>query len=392
MNHLQSREFYEERYDRLTVSSGRRNMKTFQSLEKEFFRTTPDEPHNSLRAVLHLNLIYVVFVGNNLLDRYDKRGDDIRDMMAADAAKDQKIVDARLAAEPVCKHCQSTGLRIIDKMLCHRTSFNEPEEVLFTLRCPKCEKNSAVWEDAKPFEISPTPCPQCGAAMNKRDKRKEKVITTTYTCPSCNHQFQDKLDLTPRKETPDPHFEKDRDTYCLQDEKFRQELRDARWRYEEMAKLGKEWKEREENKHLYDAIAKLKRPKVSELTTLINSAIAEVGYIELKLEKPDLGKYVQVDFSCLDSIAKRSDVDSKKTLAKHVNKALEGTSWQLMSNDIVCKFGCLRGRLRAYEREEDLKRLVGKDVSYKVKNSDLDGAADGNSYFVKGKEGEKIIL
>jgi hypothetical protein len=175
------------------------------------------------------------------------------------------------------------------------------------------------------------------------------------------------MDLSVKEEKPDPDFEADRTIYCLHDEKARQELRDASWRYAEMAKMGKEWKEKEENKHIYDAMAELKKPKIAELTPLLAPALEKDGYIEFSLDKPEMGRDVYIGFSCLDSKSDREDYDSRKTLKKIVDKALIDTNWRLMSDGISYRLGYLNGRIRAYEQEEDIKKLVMQTRKLKPK-------------------------
>lgn len=58
---------------------------------------------------------------------------------------------------------------------------------------------------------------------------------------------------------------------------------------------------KEENKHIYDAIAELKKLKITELTPLLQPKIEKAGYVELSLDKPEIGKIAYVNFSCLDS-------------------------------------------------------------------------------------------
>jgi len=360
--YLKQREYYEDIYDSVTVNSGRRKTLMFTKMHDEFFKIMPNEPKDSHRAVLHLNLIYAVFVGSDLLERYDSRESRVDEMMAQDRAKDELIANARLVAEPKCQHCESTGLRITEKMLHHRKGFDEPEEVLFMLKCPHCSKNSAVWEDGVALEHRQAYCPKCRHSMNEKDVRRGKVITTTYTCTSCGHTYEDKLDLRAKpKPKLDPDFEADKTYYCLADEKIRQELRDAKWRYEQMAKLGKEFKEKEENKHIYNAIKELERPKIAELVPLLAEPLEKAGYIEFSLDKPEIGKDVFVGFSCLDNKTDRGDYASQKDLQKLIAKVLAKTNWRLMSDGISYRLGYLSGRLRAYEREEDLKGLIMKD-------------------------------
>jgi len=60
----------------------------------------------------------------------------------------------------------------------------------------------------------------------------------------------------------------------------------------------------------------------------------------------------------LDSKSDRKDYDSRKTLKKLVDSALEETNWRLMSDGISYRLGYLNGRVKAYESEEDLRKLV----------------------------------
>jgi hypothetical protein len=391
-SHIQPREYYEKNYDRTTVEAGRRDTVIFNNLYDKFFEIMPDEPRNSHRAALHLNLVYMVFVGNHLLDRYDKREESIRDRIAKDEAKDERLAVARLTTEPICQHCEATGLRLKSKMLHYRNSFDEPEEVLFVLGCSKCRKNSAVWEDGVALERKDTLCPKCSATMTEKDERKGKILITTYVCSACSHEYKSKLDFTPKKEEVDPDFEEDRAIYCLHDEKTRQELRDGKWRFEEMARLGKEMKERVENQDLYSAVADLKRPKIAELTGLLVPPIEKAGFIEFSLGKPEMNKYVSVSFSCLDSKSNREDAASRKTLQKAIKDALEPTNWRLMSDGVSYRLGYLSGKLKAYESEKDLKELITKARLHKVRDWKPDKVSKKNPYVVKGKDGKTIIL
>lgn len=381
--YLKERQFYEDIYDRHTVEDGRHSQVSFEKVYDEFVKKNPPEDPKNPGFVLHMNIFYMAYVGNDLLDRYDKRDKHICEWMAKDEAKDAQIANARLSTEPICQHCSKTGLRIIDKSLMHRGEkyeYGGPEEVLFMLKCTHCEKSSAYWEDGAEWERHHTYCSKCKSVMDEKSTTRGKVITTTYTCPSCGYSYKDKLDFKLEKEVIDPDLEKDKDFYCLRSEKIRNEFRDMRYRMEEMARLGKEFKEKEDNKHIYDAVKEMKKPKIAELTPLLSPV----------LEKA-VGKDVFIGFSCLDSKSDRKDYDSRKTLRKLVDEALVDTNWGLMSDGISYRLGYLNGRLRAYEREEDLKELVIKSRKLKQKQPN-DKVTEKNSRTVKGKNGEDIIL
>ncbi len=388
--HLKDHDYYENIVDHVTVMSGRRNYASFEEFRKKFLEIASDQPPDSHRNVLHLNWFYMLMVGNELVERYDKRESEIQEMMSSDQAKDEQIAAARLTSEPACEHCGKTGLRIISKDLMRRgedLKYDDPEEVLFMLRCPHCSKNSACWEDGSMWERRVTRCPKCKTIMLEKSTRRDKVITTTYTCPSCEHSYKDKLDLNHKEKEPDPDYDKDRYIFCLQDKKMLEEHRNGKWRLEGLIQMGKEFKEREDNKHVYDAMAELKKPKIAELSNILAPVLEKAGYIEFSLDKPEMGKDVVLGFNCLDGKGERSDYESEKTLKKTVEKALEDTNWRLMSDGIRYRLGYLSGRLRAYEREEDLKALVVKSKKSKAKQKTSDPAK-----VIKDSKGQEIIL
>ena len=346
-------------YDRSTVELARSKVKSFMNFYQEWFKIMPDETPDSPRSSFNLNWIYMLMVGSDLVDRYENREGYIQKMMAEDRQKDDQLLSARLSFEPICQHCGNSGLRIVSKDLMNREG-DKSHEVLFMLRCPHCDKNSAYWEDGSGWEHRHTYCPKCNSVMNEKSARKDKVINITYTCPSCEHSYKDKLDLNIKEKEIDPDYETDRITFCLLDKKTREEHIDGKRRLEGMVKWGKELKEREENKDIYDAVKEMKKPKIAELATILEPVLEKASYIEFSLDKPEIGKDVVVGFNCLDGKSDRSDYDSQKMLKGIVTKALEVTNWRLMSDGVSYRLGYLNGRLRAYEREEDLKALVTK--------------------------------
>lgn len=363
--HLKERKYYEDLYDRHTVESARQNLTYFQEMYEKWFEMMPEDKPGDFRPTFHLNWIYMMMVGSELVTRHDERDMQIIKWMQRDEAKDEHVVSARLPREPVCMHCGKTGLRITDKHFSYRDDINKPEEVLFLLKCSACGKNSAYWEDGIQFRAKPTKCPQCRSDMEHATTIKDKIDTTTYTCPSCGHTYSEEFDFSSKIEEPDPDFEKDRYTFCLLDPKILEEHRDAKHRFEGLVQLGKELQEKEANKDVYDAIEALDKLKIAQLLERLGEVLPKHGYAEFSLDKPHIGAQVTVGFNCLDSKADRDDYTSKNSLKRLINKTLENTNWRLASDTISLRLGYLSGALRAYESEEDLKKLVEK----KLKNS-----------------------
>lgn len=394
--HLKEHKYYKDLYDKFTVEAARRGMGYYDDFYADFKTKLPkgekiDRPGNAFV----LNVFYMQTVGNELLDRYEKRDEHIREWMERDESKDEQISSARLAEEPYCHHCGKHGLRITDKSLMHRSEgykIDDPEEVLFMLHCPHCDKNSAFWEDGTAWKVKPTLCPKCKSEVTHKTTKSKNAITITYTCTSCKHVFKDKMDLSSKKEKPDPEFATDRIHFCLGDQEFRDQLFKMRHDFIEMAKLGKEFKEREDNKHVYDAVKEMKKPKIAELVPLLAPVLEKAGYIEFHLDKPEMGRDVYVGFSCLDSKPERGDNDSRKTLKKLVDGALSDTNWRLMSNDISYRLGYLNGRVKAYEGEEAIKELVIKSGKLKPNQTSSPTADKKGVRTLKTPDGREVIL
>ena len=64
-------------------------------------------------------------------------------------------------------------------------------------------------------------------------------------------------------------------------------------------------------------------------------------------------------FTVQDTGYKRKDYDSTRKLQKLLKATLETTNWRLMSEGTNYRMGYVYGRLKGYEREEDLAELFG---------------------------------
>jgi hypothetical protein len=392
-----SRHYYEDLYDHHTVESARDGQAHYEKFKKDIQKKLgPEEDISLPRNAIALNMFYMQVVGNELVDRYNNRDTQIFQWIARDEAKDDQIASARLTNEPSCTHCGKQGLRIIDKSLMHRKDdheFDDPEEIMFMLSCPYCNKNSAFWEDGEVWQPKPRLCPKCSKEMSHKTTKTKKNIIFTDTCLSCGYIDKDMVPLITKEEKediPDPEYEQDRSEYCLLDEEFRSNILELKRGFEEMARLGKEWKEKEDNKHIYDAMKELKKPKIAELSSILAPVLEKAGYNELTLDKPEIGKDVIVGFNCLDTKSERNDYDSKKDLERLIKKTLEPTNWRLMTDGISYRLGYLSGRLKAYEQEEDIKNLVMKNKNLIPKKGTIKPVEKDRT--LKGPNGERIIL
>lgn len=169
------------------------------------------------------------------------------------------------------------------------------------------------------------------------------------------------MSLVSEEKAPDPDYDKDRARFCL-DQELVDKYRREREQLEGIARLSKDLQEREARKDDYAAVAELKKLTIHELETLLSPLLNTKGYAKLQFGAPEMGKDVFVPFAAQDTKSGRIDRESSHELQKVIKTALQDTNWRLMSEGISYRLGFLSGRLRAYEREEDLLKLVEKHI------------------------------
>lgn len=196
--------------------------------------------------------------------------------------------------------------------------------------------------------------------MEENKKTKYK-LTTTSTCPSCDYKNVGVIDFNEKtkEEVRDPNYTKDRERFCLS-EKAGQAFIDSYERIKQMGNLVDKWKEKEKNKDIYDAVAKLKKLKIIELQELLTPILERAGYIKLQFKDPEITKDVFVPFIVYEQKPDREGRASTYELEKLLRKTLKDTNWRMVTGGVNYRLGMLEGRLHGYEGEEDLVKLVSK--------------------------------
>jgi len=103
---------------------------------------------------------------------------------------------------------------------------------------------------------------------------------------------------------------------------------------------------------------KLQKIKVFELQKRIQDIITTNGFNQLNFEKPEIDKHVIISFTVQETKSERTDYEACQNLRKAITKTLENTNWRLMSDGIGTKLGLLYGRIKGYENEDDLMKIV----------------------------------
>lgn len=352
MKYLKPETHYQDLYDKFTIEHCRRvieihNRIDIKKLQQKNEKFSNEQLQNVSNLFLEMELHFKTG------ERYAKKADTIKDWINRDRAKDQLLENTNPPQLIRCESCAS-AMEFKDKHLWG----SDDDQVLFFFQCPNnCLPHKFVYDDGRMWTASPQLCEACHKEVEKmEDTRINDIITTTYYCEHCDKTTTDELDLSPKKERVDPDFAKDKERFCL-DDKAGHEYLEGRESLKRLKELTDKWEERDKNKELYDRVAKLNRLTIPLLKEHIAKALVGQLYSNLVFEKPDMARIVSISFS-VDDVSNDSDREACQKLKKLLNKLLVDTNWRLMSEGINYRLGILSGRLRVYEKEEELVKLI----------------------------------
>lgn len=352
---------YTDRYDLLTIKECLYYYQSLQKKHPEVMKLPNPEnvPEEKLRTDW-LRLINITIHSIKLSYFKDKKNT-INKWMESDRIR-QETYDNAKSGEYYCENC-NVLLDVISKESWEEK--NTKMRMSFMYECPRCHKREIYYENGQKWERKPTLCEKCGSEIEasiKIDNDKD-TSTWTYKCTGCDYKKVEIDDHKQWRERYDKEKAKDeellkkfRKEFCFSEEEGNEAVR---W-MDDLERLMKDIKKDEDKKQdpAYQKAISLKKLKVVELNNLVKEALEKEGYIELQFEKPELGKFPVIPFLTQDAKTEREEYDSKQQLKKLINKVLEETNWRLMSEGISYRVGYLSGRLRCYESEEDLVKLM----------------------------------
>ncbi len=353
MTCLKDRQEYIDRYDRATVDDCRWHENfhlNYASSLKGKSKKEQESIHQIGQVAWEIEKILIT------LHWYNKKDGAVQKWMDEDERKDKRIENAQIPENIFCDECYSR-MEFSDK---HLWDVDKKERVLFFFDCPKqCKKRKAIYDDGELYIPKPYLCEKCKQEVEiTREKLSDDEIQTTYTCPSCCHEEVDVLDLSSSEEKEDPKYEYDRARFCLSGEELHK-AQEAKRNMDSMKELVDKFDEKEEKKDLYDKVEQLNKLTVPQLKELVTKIITDKDYSNLIFEKPDLDRIVSMSFS-VEEMSTDNERSSCQKLRKLLQKALEETNWRLMSDGISYRLGLLSGRIRVYESEEELVKLIEK--------------------------------
>ena len=358
MQYLKEEQYYIDLYDLHTIEECLDwYFSLKEGMEKERGKIKSLKPEEFDKEV-HKGVSYTVNVMKIQRCRY--KADTIKEWMDKDRRIQEKYDNATPPKDIYCTECFS-ATKVTSKDLLG--GYEEKDKALFMFSCIKCNKRQALYEDGTEWIYTPPKCPKCNSPLNQDSKHTKNTLTTIYSCPNCSykkkdvHDFKKSEDKRKRKEARDQKLLSEyRKDFCLDDE----EGPKAVLNLDNIVRFVDEMKKNEvkEKDPDYQKAKQLKSLKIGQLKELLEQTLEKNGYQDLKFDKPEMGQFVVIDFSVNDMKEEREEYDSKKSLKKLIEGILADTTWRLMSDGISYRLGILTGRLKAYEREEDLMKLV----------------------------------
>lgn len=363
--YLKTRQEYIDLYDLLTVRDcrWRENFHKNSKPSEELAKQVSEKFYEGVTEMaLHYDLLHAT------IKWHEGKESRISEWISRDTEKDELYENAEAPRGIRCLKCKS--LTTQTSKILYDSHEDKGDRILFTYDCPnECVPHRAFFNDGEEYKIKPHLCPKCKSILERSSERiEDKKVITTETCPSCGHVETDELDLTLKEEEPlDPDYEKDRERFCLSGEALSKNLLEKS-QLESVAKFMEKWEEKEKHKDEYDEIEKLKKLTIVSLEELLIPFCEKAKYVKFQFGTPDMGKDLILPFTTHDANPERIDLASTHDLQKIIKRAIDDTNWRLMSDGISYRMGILSGRLRAYEREEDLLELAKRRLKKESKD------------------------
>lgn len=364
MRYLKDEQYYIDLYDLFTIKACLKVIEFWRDLYKKkdtdpkLKELSPDEIEKGFNHYLSWELR--VKKG----EEYRRKAQTISDWIERDRIRQDKIDNTPPPANVLCPNCKS---KMVADDFKHLQDWPEdkPMQVMFIFECPKCKKRLGLDENGEEHISKPSLCPKCKKEIKTTYKRKGDVITTTEKCTSCKYKQvevedleKDRLEHEAEEKKDKELLEKFRAEFCLSDEEGQEyiELMESM----EVANVIHDEEMQKYDNQVYARSLQLKKTSITDLEKLLADALEKARYAKLSFEKPEIGQYVIVPFTLQDLDSSRRDHISVSELEKLIKNALEDTNWRLLSNSVMYRLGYLEGRLKGYEREEDMLNLAGK--------------------------------
>lgn len=342
-------EEYDLNYDKLTVEECRRFLK-LNLVDENIEGLMPED---AVKKILQNTWVNVA-VEIQKVNHYASKKSTIEEWIRDDERRDELMERTKWSYGIVkCLVCGDDA-DIEHKSLEEKNGINNAR-VLFMFSCGKDKhKKRAFYDNGEEYVSTPYKCIKCQKIVTPEYDRKGDIITTTYSCNNCKHIEIETLELG--KKVVDPLFEEDRKKFCLSKEEGDKELM-SRSSMEQLSALVKD---KEDNKEVYEAIEKIDKITLLELEKTLSETLEKSGFVRFHFRDPERSPSVEmyVPFVTYDNKKERTSLESTHDLARKLRSLLKGTNWRLMTDGVNYRAGVLEGRLRVYDTQSELLKLV----------------------------------
>lgn len=364
IDYLKDEQYYVDRYDLLTIKECFKVIEMFrdvykQSLASEELKDMSEHDKYSDTTKLMYWHLWVTQA-----QEYKDKKETIKKWMDEDGIKQEKYDSAIEPRNISCPACKAVMQATETKHLEDYT--DQPMRVMFLFRCTKCKKQEWIYEDGEVRVSKPDLCPKCNKEIEVTHKKAKegKIITWTRKCKSCGHTETEVDDFEKshqeylqREQAEKELLEKYRTAFCLTDEEGEKYLFEIE-AMEYASQLRDEVKQKYDNS-TYQQVNKLKKLTIVELEKLLTKVLEKENYMKLSFATPEMGQFIFAPFTLQDADTSRRPNISTSTLEKLLRSTLEDTNWRLVDG-VSYRLGFLSGRLKGYEREDDLLKLYEK--------------------------------
>jgi hypothetical protein len=339
-----SDQYYIDEYDRTTI----RKLKELEKdetiyLKGKYQHAEIIEPYNPLSKFYDKGV-----------HRAKMREASIKESIETDENRDRLLMNNPISKLPKieCNKCSKT-MEFYDHM------FNNME-ILFIFQCTEGHiPHKVVYPNGKEFLVPRLKCKNCNhAELISSTSRTNKILKCTNECKRCGKVDVIEFDLTTEK--VEIINEADRKKYCI-DFIGKRSFIEALKLFEPLMEIEALNKLKEEFE-----LDKIERLTVQMLEKRLNEILKENGFTKFGLEKPEIKRNMIIPFYVQDAID-RKERDSVKILMKAIKSSLLHSNFRLMEADVSYRLGFIRGRLKAYESQEDLI-IIAKEIFKKNKS------------------------
>ncbi len=372
MKYLNDKQYYIDRYDLFTIMYCLEALELCTKAYKDLLQTKgKDKSKGEMAKASSWFANQVLY--QKKAQRYSLKDETIQKWIEEDSIKQEKYDTTPQPRNIRCLDCK----KIMQSSIKHLETLDDPMRMMFLFNCPSCKKKRWIYEDGTERESKPDFCPKCKSeAKIVLVKEGENKIIWKTTCPSCGFSETTVDDLAKgrreqkkREEIKKKYLEAYREEFCSGEQgkeafEYVESLKVAHVVYDEELKKY--------DSFAYQMVANIKKLSIVDLEKLLHVTIEKESYSRLIFDNPQIGQHVIVQFSLQDTDSSRNKDKSVDHLQKLIKKTLEGTNWRLMSDGLSYRLGLLSGRLKGYEREEDLFELSGEKKEEKISKLDYE--------------------